>query len=222
MALKTPSKRTSTKVTSEVKKENAGKQEVLKKIAPPTKRKPTPPKPAPKEVKPSGKTQKTEPKGEKPAQPAVAKSEPRASEATSKPVITSQRQDTPSRPRQTDTREDFERHEKQITMDAMNKLSYAQKMELWKELNAQAKPDEFFTIRTPEDLPYKVALRLDEAILRKVVDPKPSNRDALYCPYCVAWQPFKVHSWSGYKKCCGCSISTHDFYTRADNDLFTK
>lgn len=88
-------------------------------------------------------------------------------------------------------------------------------------MNAQAKGYEFFTLRTPEDLPKKMVMRLNEAVMREIVPAKAPAKGALYCPYCVAWQPYKLHSWSGYNKCCGCGVGTLDFYTRADNKLFS-
>jgi hypothetical protein len=75
-----------------------------------------------------------------------------------------------------------------------------------------------------KELPKSMGLRLDEAIERKLVDKKKPKSitgfTAYYCPYCIDWQSFYKHSYTGYLKCTGCSISTQDFYTRADNQLF--
>lgn len=147
--------------------------------------------------------------------------EGKGKEAT-KPVTTSGRQSPPaqSRPASKGTTTN---QQGRISVEAMRQMSIEDRHKLFKSLNVN--PEVFVPIR--KELPKKMEMRKDEAILRGIIPEKapkvPKWIDYVgYCCYCVDWQPFHQHSWSGYKKCCGCGITTKDFYIGIDNGVFGK
>lgn len=182
------------------------------------KKKPVTPKKLPK-TKSKGEVDhgKKEVEKKQPSKPA----ETGKSAKASKPIVASERKSQPTEPRPTDTREDFERHEEQLTAERMRELSVSAKKELFKKLNKKSLESQFITMLKPSEIPKKNYMRLKEAQIRKIIGDRPT-KDALYCAYCIDWQPFQLHAWTGYKKCCGCGISTKDFHVACDNGLFGK
>jgi hypothetical protein len=166
----------------------------------------------PKEVKQDVPKSTPKPK----AQPRkVEKHEPVTSPEASKPVIASERQSDTTRPRPAHTGAE------KVTVEAMKAMSLEERYKLWKTINKD--PERFVGIR--RELPKKMEMRKDEALLRKLIAekaPKHKTGDVYYCPYCVDWQVFHYHSWTGYKKCTGCGITSRDFYVGVDNGIFGK
>lgn len=174
--------------------------------------------PPAKEVKPD--VPKTEPKQE------AVESQPGARAEVEKVIIAGKRTSPPTEPRPAPTRkgaDDFEeeRDRRQISLDAMKAMSIEDRHKLFRELNKDTASEIFMTVR--KELPKQLVMRKDEAILRGLIKPEAPRVKSLkvyYCGYCVDYMPFTSHSFTGYTKCCGCSISTRDFYIRADNQLF--
>lgn len=110
----------------------------------------------------------------------------------------------------------------QMTLSQLKTMEYNAQKALFKTLNTGVPVEEFVTLRRKDDLPKGMVMRLAEAQQRKIVGNKRPAKDAYYCPYCVNYMPFHAHSFTGYDKCTGCGISTMDFYTRADNNLFNR
>lgn len=125
--------------------------------------------------------------------------------------------DEPGRPNE---RAEFDRHERQVTVERVQKMTYQERLAMWKELNKGAGQERFITLRKVSDLPKNMAMSKEEAVHRGIIEAKKPAKDALYCPYCVTWMPFVSQPWAGYVRCCGCSMSTMDYYIRAYNDLW--
>lgn len=194
-----------------------------------SKKKPAPPKPKPqnkelpkstkpkttnKEVKKDG----TKAKKEQPSKQAKAG----ASEEVTKPASSSGSGREESRPRPANQREDIPKVEGQLNYAQLKELSYTARVELFRNLN-KGSTEKFIQLIKREELPKKLVMRKLEAEERGVLDKKPS-RDAkvYYCPYCVDYMKFIAHSFTGYDRCCGCGMTTKDFYISADNELFNK
>lgn len=188
-------------------------------IAKPAKRVPAVRKPAPassnvdmRKPAPPKEVRKSEPP--KKEQPTVEREERKSPEAP-KPPIASERQSEPARPKPTTTGAE------KVSTEAMREMSLEARLKLWKSLNRN--PEVFVGIR--KELPKKMEMRKDEALLRNIIPsaaPKLKNAPVHYCPYCVDYQVFHYHNWTGYNKCTGCGITSKDFYVGVDNGIFGK
>lgn len=161
----------------------------------------------PKEVKPVEQTPKVEQKVERKVSP---------SPEAPKPTIPAGSHHPEPGPRHTDKPE-----EKRVSIEAMRAMEPEERYKLFKSLNKD--PDKFIPIRN--ELPKMMQMRKDEALIRELISekaPKAKGHTIHYCPYCVDWQIFHHHSWIGYNKCIGCSITTKDFYVAVDNGIFGK
>jgi len=169
-----------------------------------------PPKPVEKKVQPPKPV-------EKKVQPPKPKpSEPRKSPQVEEPAVPAGGDIKPAEPRRTDTPA-VER----VSTEAMRAMPLEDRLALFKLLNRNA--EKFVAIR--RELPKKGYMRKDEALLRNIIPekaPKVKNATVYYCPYCVDWQVFHYHNWTGYNKCTGCGITTKDMYTGIDNGIFGK
>lgn len=186
-------------------------QRVARKPVVPSKVKP---KVQPKEVETNG-TKKEEPKQH------VQQSEPGAGKEASKPIITSKRPSEQTEPRPADKREKYA-GESRLTSEEMRSITVEDRVKLFRSINGHS--EEFYPLL--KELPKRMQMRKDEALIRNLIHEKapkaPRGMVIYYCAYCVDWQPFYNHAWVGYIKCCGCSMSTKDFYICADNGLFGK
>jgi hypothetical protein len=219
----TPAQPTTTKTSEVQSKKTATPATVATKKTP---ARPAPPVKLPKTTEGKKANGKKEEVKQAIKQEPKQKPEARKSTEASKPIVTSERPNPPAEPRPAHTRttspDEPVKHEEQVSVFQMRELSYKAKQDLFKRLNKGASEDRFITLLKPSVLPKKLQMRLDEAKLRNLVEAKPSNKEALYCGYCVDWQPFHYHAWTGYRKCCGCSMSTKDFYIAVDNGIFGK
>lgn len=208
MALKIPAKKKATPPTNK-----PNKQDLLKRVGTSTKRVAPPPIAEPKDVK------DREEKAKK--QPSI-QTEKGTSKEASKPAPSSERQNPSAQPRPTAKGTEDKTKDKRVTVEVMREMTMEERYKLFKSLNKN--PETFVPIR--KELPKKIEMRLEEAKIRGIVQSKapkaPKGTDVYYCPYCSDWNIFHYHNWTGYKKCCGCNISTKDFYTSADNGLFGK
>lgn len=199
------------KAKVEVPKEEP-KKELPKTGATPPNRQPRVPR---KTSVPVKEVKTVEPKKEAPKQV-----EPRPSEEAPKPTVS-----TGSHAPQAEPRPSASREERAISSEAMREMSFEDRYKLYKLLNTN--PEVFTPIVRKSDLPRTgVSMRKDEALLRKLISERPPKAPKMgevhYCPYCVDWQLFVPFTWTGYTKCCGCSMSTRDWYVSADNKLFNK
>lgn len=135
----------------------------------------------------------------------------------SKPIVTSESPGTPAQPRPAYTGAPGS---ERISIEAMRAMEHADRYALWKRLNRNN--EKFVPLR--KELPKKEYMRKDEAIIRKLIGDKPKVKNALvyYCCYCVDWQVFHSHSWTGYNKCISCGMTTKDMYIGVDNGIFGK
>lgn len=216
MALKKKVPATATKpatssVTSEAKR---------RAIAPPTRKavpKPAPRKASPnvdmrKPIEPPKEVKKDEPKTK--VQPPIKGKERKSPEAK-EPAVTSGGTSAPAQPRRASEAE------KRVSVEAMRAMTLEDRYALFKKLNTN--PERFVPIRS--ELPKKDYIRKDEAILREIIGPKPpkvKSATVYYCCYCVDWQVFHSHSFTGYNKCTGCGMTTKDMYIGIDNGVFGK
>jgi hypothetical protein len=175
-------------------------------IRKPTVRKPEPP----KEVKPV--EQEPEVKQEEQREEPEVRKSPEASEPIASPggdgrIAGHRRTDTPE--------------VKRYSSEALRAMEHEDRYRAWKRLNT----DHEVFVPLLAQLPRKMQMLKAEAVLREIVSakaPKAKNLTLYYCPYCMDWQVFHYHSWTGYNKCTGCSISSKDFYTAVDNGIFGK
>lgn len=140
-----------------------------------------------------------------------------ASEESTKSNPTSERQSDKAKPRPTS--------EGAVTTEVMRSMEIEARYKLFLSMNNH--PEKFIPLLVPKDLPKKMSMRKAEALIRKIiVDKAPKapkgSAGVYYCPYCTDYQPFHSFVYFGSTKCCGCSISTRDFYTSSDNGLFGK
>lgn len=140
----------------------------------------------------------------------------KASASPSKPAPAQERERPASGPVPTSSGTD--RKEGQLNAEQFRKMSFDEKIKLWKKLNQGRPSDSFITVVRRNELPKNVVLRKDEALARDVI-PEKGPKGALYCPYCVTWSKFQYFPYTGYDKCIGCGISTRDWYVVADNSI---
>jgi len=106
-----------------------------------------------------------------------------------------------------------------MTSEQVRRMSMTERVEAWKVLN-EAERTDFIPLRKAEELKRLTPILLAEAILRNLVTERGPGKGTYYCPYCVDWMPFRTHGWTGYTRCCGCSMTTMDYYIRSDNNLW--
>lgn len=106
--------------------------------------------------------------------------------------------------------------EGQVTLSELRKLSFTDRKELWRRLNTDETT--FFGIVIPSEVHITRHMTKAEAVARGLITEKKPHKEALYCPYCHDWNLFR--RWNDYHKCTGCGISTNDFYTRTENNLW--
>lgn len=175
--------------------------------------------------KPEIKTPKSIPKGEKKNAHEPKKEESkkdtipprpvRESTQASEPVTTDERQDNDAEFRPAYTRESNPEASGQMTRLELLATPLAERLERWKRLNQDT--SRFTTLLKPHELPKKVTTERIPGGAKN-----PTMKGVYWCPFCGDWQPFKVFSYTGYTKCCGCGISARDFYTCMANNLWNK